>query len=77
MEKRTRAFVIREVGLYTSSMMPAVFLDRDGVIIENRDEYVRSWDDVYIYPQALQALAAFSNVPFHFIIITSVFARWT
>ena len=52
-------------------MMPAVFLDRDGVIIENRDEYVRSWDDVYIYPQALQALAAFSNVPFHFIIITN------
>lgn len=52
-------------------MLPAIFLDRDGVIIENRDTYVRSWEDVYIYPQALQALAAFSDVPFHFIIVTN------
>lgn len=52
-------------------MLPAIFLDRDGVIIENREAYVRSWDDVYIYPQALQALAAFSHVPFHFVIVTN------
>ena len=52
-------------------MVPAIFLDRDGVIIENRDTYVRSWNDVYIYPQALQALAEFSNVPFHFVIVTN------
>ncbi len=24
-------------------MRPAIFLDRDGVIVENRDEHVRSW----------------------------------
>lgn len=52
-------------------MGPAIFLDRDGVIIENRDTYVRSWDDVYIYPQALQALAKFSKIPFHFVIVTN------
>jgi D-glycero-D-manno-heptose 1,7-bisphosphate phosphatase len=37
-------------------MLPALFLDRDGVIIENRQDYVRSWSDVVIYPQALRAL---------------------
>ena len=38
------------------AMLPALFLDRDGVIIENRQDYVRSWSDVVIYPQALSAL---------------------
>jgi hypothetical protein len=35
-------------------MHPALFLDRDGVIIENRPNYVRSWADVEIYPDQLQ-----------------------
>jgi len=52
-------------------VIPAIFLDRDGVIIENRDNYVRSWDDVYIYPQALQALVRFSKLPFIYIIVTN------
>lgn len=51
--------------------MPAIFLDRDGVIIENRDNYVRSWNDVYIYPQALTALTKFKNVPYKFVIVTN------
>jgi D-glycero-D-manno-heptose 1,7-bisphosphate phosphatase len=36
---------------------PAVFLDRDGVIIENRADYVRSLADVAFLPGALEALA--------------------
>lgn len=50
---------------------PAIFLDRDGVIIENRANYVRSWDDVEIYPQALQALAAVSHSPYKIIVVTN------
>lgn len=42
-------------------MVPAIFLDRDGVIIENRPNYVRSWDDVYIYPEVLDALVRISR----------------
>jgi histidinol phosphatase-like enzyme len=30
-------------------MHAAVFLDRDGVLIENREDYVRTWEDVAIY----------------------------
>jgi D-glycero-D-manno-heptose 1,7-bisphosphate phosphatase len=52
-------------------VFPAIFLDRDGVIIENRDAYVRSWDDVYIYPQALKALAKYASIPYKFIIVTN------
>jgi D-glycero-D-manno-heptose 1,7-bisphosphate phosphatase len=52
-------------------MDPAVFLDRDGVIIENRDNYVRSWADVEIYPQALAALARLSASRFKIILITN------
>ena len=52
-------------------MFPAIFLDRDGVIIENRPNYVRSWADVVIYPQALEALVALRDTPYKIIIVTN------
>ena len=52
-------------------MYPAIFLDRDGVIIENRPSYVRSWSDVEIYPQALAALARLKNSPYKVILVTN------
>lgn len=38
-------------------MFRAIFLDRDGVLIENRSNYVREWSQVQIFPEAIQALA--------------------
>ena len=52
-------------------MHPAVFLDRDGVIIENRASYVLDWSDVKFYPQALDALAKASASPYKFVIVTN------
>jgi D-glycero-D-manno-heptose 1,7-bisphosphate phosphatase len=52
-------------------MLPAVFLDRDGVIIENRQDYVRSWSDVAIYPQALSALEKIVTCQCKIFIITN------
>jgi D-glycero-D-manno-heptose 1,7-bisphosphate phosphatase len=52
-------------------MKPAIFLDRDGVIIENRPDYVRSWDDVEIYPQALDTLVKVSHSPYSIVIVTN------
>jgi len=52
-------------------MHPAIFLDRDGVIIENRPAYVRSWSDVSIYPGALSALAKASSTPYKLVIVTN------
>ena len=52
-------------------MYLALFLDRDGVIIENRPNYVRSWEDVQIYPQALKALARISNSQYKIVMVTN------
>ena len=52
-------------------MFPAIFLDRDGVIIENRSKYVRSWDDVAIFGQALTALARINSSPYKIIMVTN------
>jgi len=52
-------------------MRPAIFLDRDGVIIENRTAYIRSWDDVHIFPQALNALARLQSSPYKIVIVTN------
>lgn len=51
--------------------MPAIFLDRDGVIIENRSDYVKSWQEVIIYPQALIALAVLSRTPYKIVVVTN------
>jgi D-glycero-D-manno-heptose 1,7-bisphosphate phosphatase len=52
-------------------MNPALFLDRDGVIIENRPNYVRSWSDVFIFPQALKALQKIKESEYKIFILTN------
>ena len=53
------------------AMFPAIFLDRDGVIIENVPAYVRSWADVSIFPQAVQALVRLNHSPYKIVIVTN------
>jgi D-glycero-D-manno-heptose 1,7-bisphosphate phosphatase len=57
-----------EVGLMA---VPAVFLDRDGVIIENRSNYVRSWADVEFIQPALAALISLSQHSLPIVIVTN------
>jgi D-glycero-D-manno-heptose 1,7-bisphosphate phosphatase len=52
-------------------MYPAIFLDRDGVIIENRSNYVCSWSDVQIFPQALEGLSLVKNSSYKIVIVTN------
>jgi D-glycero-D-manno-heptose 1,7-bisphosphate phosphatase len=52
-------------------MYSALFLDRDGVIIENRDHYVRTWADVSFYPQALRALASIAGLDLKIVVVTN------
>ena len=52
-------------------MHPAIFLDRDGVIIENHANYIRKWADVVFYPKALAALARMYSSPYKIIIVTN------
>jgi D-glycero-D-manno-heptose 1,7-bisphosphate phosphatase len=53
------------------TLTPAIFLDRDGVIIENRANYVRTWEDVEFFPQALTAMARLSKLPYKLIMVTN------
>jgi D-glycero-D-manno-heptose 1,7-bisphosphate phosphatase len=52
-------------------MFPALFLDRDGVIIENRERYVRSLSDVAFFPSALLALAGIGTGPYKVVVVTN------
>lgn len=52
-------------------MTAAIFLDRDGVIIENRDTYVRSWADVAFLPGSFEALARLSSSSYKIVIVTN------
>ncbi len=54
-----------------ADLQPALFLDRDGVIIENRDNYVLSWADVEFLPGALEALASLRDAPYRIVIVTN------
>ncbi len=50
---------------------PAVFLDRDSVILENRANYVRSWDDVNFLPDVFPALRRLVQSPYRIVIVTN------
>jgi len=52
-------------------MFPAVFLDRDGVLIENRADYVRDWSQVTILPKTITALANFRNTEYKIVLVTN------
>ena len=49
----------------------ALLLDRDGVVNENRPDYVRSIEQVRLYPSALAALAAIAHLPIKIGIVTN------
>lgn len=52
-------------------MHSAVFLDRDGVINENRREYVKSWDEFCFLPGALASLRRLSSAPYAIVVVSN------
>lgn len=52
-------------------MARGLFLDRDGVIIENRADYVRSWADVAFIPEALEAMQRLAALPYKIVVVTN------
>jgi D-glycero-D-manno-heptose 1,7-bisphosphate phosphatase len=52
-------------------LTPAVFLDRDGVILEHREGYVRSIAEAVFLPRALSALARLAATPYPIVIATN------
>ena len=61
----------RDTLIYNLCMYPALFLDRDGVIIENRSNYVRSISDIEFFPRALTALRKASTLDQKIILVSN------
>jgi D-glycero-D-manno-heptose 1,7-bisphosphate phosphatase len=55
----------------TLTLAPAIFLDRDGVILEHRDNYVKSLVEAVIMPAALAALQRLAPSPYRIVIVTN------
>jgi D-glycero-D-manno-heptose 1,7-bisphosphate phosphatase len=51
--------------------MRAIFLDRDGVINENRADHVKCWDEFSFLPGALSALRWLHLAGFHVFVVTN------
>jgi D-glycero-D-manno-heptose 1,7-bisphosphate phosphatase len=49
----------------------AIFLDRDGVICENRIDHVKSWQEFEFLPGAKESLASLSRLGFSIIVVTN------
>jgi histidinol-phosphate phosphatase family protein len=52
-------------------MRAAVFLDRDGVVCRNRDDYVKSWEEFIFLPGALKALSDLARSELSIVVITN------
>lgn len=57
--------------MYNNPMYPSIFLDRDGVLIENRSDYVRDWSQVKIIPEAIRALSLAPMKKYKVVIVTN------
>ncbi|RLT53235.1 MAG: HAD-IIIA family hydrolase [Chloroflexi bacterium] len=53
------------------TLRAAIFLDRDGVINENRAQYVRTWEQLQLLAGALPALVRLAGSAFAVVIVTN------
>ena len=56
---------------YFLTMQPAIFLDRDGVINENRANYVRTWEQVVFLPGVFDALRELAGSGYVVVVVTN------
>ncbi|MCL5026078.1 MAG: D-glycero-beta-D-manno-heptose 1,7-bisphosphate 7-phosphatase [Chloroflexi bacterium] len=52
-------------------MIQTIFLDRDGVINRNRDDYVKSWEEFEFLPGAVDALQRLAELRCKVVVITN------
>jgi D-glycero-D-manno-heptose 1,7-bisphosphate phosphatase len=48
-----------------------IFLDRDGVINENRSDYVKSWDEFHFLPDSKEAIARLTQAGHRIVVCTN------
>lgn len=50
---------------------PSIFLDRDGVIIENRKDYVKSWEEVCFLSGVFESLQRLGQSHYRIVLVTN------
>ena len=50
---------------------PAIFLDRDGVVNQDRPDYVKSWEEVLFLPGAVDVLARLAGAARPIVLVTN------
>ena len=65
------SLLVYQARKYNGRMYPSIFLDRDGVLIENRSDYVRDWSQVKIIPEAIRALSLAPIKKYKVVIVTN------
>src|SRR5690349_14717817 len=50
---------------------PAIFLDRDGVLNQNRANYVRSWEEFAFLPGTFQALRSLTTLNAPIVVVSN------
>ncbi len=50
---------------------PAIFLDRDGVINQNRADHVKSWDEFEFVPGALESIRVLTEIGLPIFVVTN------
>lgn len=50
---------------------PAIFLDRDGVLVENRPNYIKAWCEVEFLPHAFDAMRRLAASDYAIVIVTN------
>ena len=52
-------------------MYPSIFLDRDGVLLENKSDYVRDWSQVKIIPEVIHTLSLSPLKKYKIVLVTN------
>ncbi len=52
-------------------MRETIFIDRDGVICENRSDYVKSWSEFVFLPNVFKPLAVLNQAGYRVIVVTN------
>jgi histidinol-phosphate phosphatase family protein len=52
-------------------MKPAVFMDRDGVLVENVPDYIRRWEQVEFFDHAFRAVMRLHESPFEMVVVSN------
>ncbi|GAC1658547.1 MAG: HAD-IIIA family hydrolase [Candidatus Dormibacteraceae bacterium] len=63
--------LVQTYGTLSRRLKPAVLIDRDGVLLRNREDYVKSWAEAEVIPGSIEAVARLSRAGHRVFVVTN------